>query len=127
MDTEKLEKAAFEMAIENESDLFASNNKAPLAMSAALVVKHMPSLLATAAKGIAVTALEAAKECDNPEGWQDVLISKLEEDGVLEKMLNALHFTARYTQKLASVAAEQAYGESPESREGNLGAKFGRN
>lgn len=110
MNTDKMQQAAFETALENENELFSDKDTTSLAMSAALVVNHMPTELARVTQVIAVNALKAASETDGPQEWHDLFATKLDESGEMERILDGLAFVARYTDGLAKVAALRSMG-----------------
>lgn len=133
MDTDKMKQVAYETVIANEDELFAASDKTPLAMGAAMVLRHMPELLAKVTKTTAQLALEAAHDLEADESkdgddaysqWHKLFASRLKKDGDMDELLNALNFTSRYVEQLGEVAARKAIAD--ESSE-NFGAKFGRN
>lgn len=135
MNTNKMKQAAYETVIANEDELFEASDKTQLAMGAAMVLRHMPELLAKVTKATAQLALEAADEVndeckegeDNDEAftiWHKLFASRLKKDSDMAELLNALNFTSRYVEKLGEVAARKAVADETSE---NFGAKFGRN
>jgi hypothetical protein len=131
MDTDKMKQVAYETVIANEDELFAASDKTQLAMGAAMVLRHMPELLAKVTKTTAQLAIEAADDVDEDKDgdeaysqWHKLFASRLKKDSDMDELLNALNFTSRYVEQLGEVAARKAIAD--ESSE-NFGAKFGRN
>jgi hypothetical protein len=131
MDTDKMKQVAYETVIANEDELFEASDKTQLAMGAAMVLRHMPELLAKVTKTTAQLAIEAADDVDEDKDgdeaysqWHKLFASRLKKDSDMDELLNALNFTSRYVEQLGEVAARKAIAD--ESSE-NFGAKFGRN
>jgi len=131
MNMDKLMQATFESIIENEEELFGSDNKMHLAMAAAMVQRHTSDLLARATKSTAklafVTATETAEKIDDKEEatdkWHKLFVPKLQKDDNMDALLTALSFIGRYVEELGEVAARKMIDDEP----GSFGAKFGRN
>jgi len=131
MNTDKMKQVAYETVIANEDELFEASDKTQLAMGAAMVLRHMPELLAKVTKTTAQLALEAADDVDEGKDgdeaysqWHKLFAARLKKHGDMDELLNALNFTSRYVEQLGEVAARKAIAD--ETLE-NFGAKFGRN
>ena len=124
MKMDKLKAAAFDAVLDNKDELFNSDNKSQLSVSAGMVAAEFRDVLGTAINEVVHLTMKAAHKASDTEEFGELVMKQIEENKEITRMLDGAKFLVRFTHEVADAAAKDMLSDS---REDEPIARFSNN
>ena len=114
MKMDKLKAAAFDAVIENKDELFETDNKTQLALSAGMVAAEFHDVLGSAVNEVVNLTMKAASKSSGSEEFSELVLKYIQKNKEITRVLEGAGFLVRFTHDVAEAAAGDMFKDGKE-------------